>query len=265
MKAAELLQKLRRKLTGRAVWESAARVEVLERRLKHVEELLELLAGDEDALWLYRNREERMDATRPMFDELRRRFHLARYEFAAGHVRGSRVADIACGTGYGTEILVLQGGAGHATGVDRDPAAVDYARRRHGSRGTTFVCAPAEETGLQSACLDAIVSMETIEHVEDDAPLLREFHRLLKPEGRLICSTPNAWALEDAEHHHRSYELSSFRRMLEPCFDVREMWNQNSGSPSKYNHGQPAGMRPTTAENAASAECYVAVCSRRDT
>lgn len=39
--------------------------------------------------------------------------------------------------------------------------------------------------------------METIEHVENPSQFLKEFHRILKPKGSLITSTPNATSLKN--------------------------------------------------------------------
>ena len=41
------------------------------------------------------------------------------------------------------------------------------------------------------ASFDAIVSAEVIEHLENPRAVFREFHRLLKPHGTLLLTTPN--------------------------------------------------------------------------
>jgi SAM-dependent methyltransferase len=45
------------------------------------------------------------------------------------------------------------------------------------------------------ACFDLILCVEGIEHLEDAFAFLREMHRLLKPGGTLIVSTPNIVSL----------------------------------------------------------------------
>lgn len=239
------------------------RIGRLEWQVQRLGEALDFALQDDWSAWLYRNRAERMDASVPFFDEGRRRFHLERYRFAADHVQGKQVADIACGTGYGTELLCTRGKAARVVGVDVDAGAVAYAAEKHGCEAARYVRAPAEHTGLPDESFDVVVSFETIEHVAEDLPLLEEFSRLLRPGGLLVCSTPNAWPLERAEHHVREYDHDSFRALLESCFAVEALYNQNSGMPgAPFNRGQPAGITPTTADNAALAECFVAVCRR---
>lgn len=228
-----------------------------------LERTLERVSEDPLMAWLYRNRSERMDATVPIFPDARRRFHLARYEFAAARVGGLSVADIACGTGYGSEILLKQGGAAAVTGIDVCPDAIDYARARHAAAGISFHVADALSSGLASGSVDAVVSFETIEHVADAEGLVSEFARILKPAGLLICSTPNAWPLEIAPHHVREFDRASFLDMLERHFLVNELFNQNSGSDFVYNRGQAEGIVPTTDANHDLAECFIAVAARK--
>src|ERR1700761_1385339 len=57
------------------------------------------------------------------------RRHLAVYEWIATRVAGSRVADLACGEGYGS--AVLAGKASEVVGVDANPEAHEHARLRY--------------------------------------------------------------------------------------------------------------------------------------
>jgi ubiquinone/menaquinone biosynthesis C-methylase UbiE len=248
---------------GLSADEAAAQVDVLVSRVAQLERALELVASSPDAVWLYKNRAERMDASvEPLYDPTRRCFHLARYEFAAKYALDRQIADIACGTGYGSALLGQPACASKVMGIDIDAEAVAYANRNHSCERVSFVVASGDATPLADASVDLVVSFETIEHVPDDQRLLKEFHRILKPGGLMICSTPNEWPLEIMEHHLRVYDRRSFEEIISRFFELREMWNQNSGSPWEYNRGQPAGMCRTTAENERLAECYVCVAQK---
>ena len=235
----------------------------LKQRVSILENALELVCGDKQMQWLYRHRVERMDATVPMFEPARAGFHLARYEFAAKYVHGKSIADIACGTGYGCRWLIEQGKARHVLGIDNCQEAINYASQRHALANVKYLCSDAIATELQSDSLDCVVSFETIEHIEDDKALIDEFFRLLKPDGMLICSTPNQWPLEVAPYHVREYDRSSFVKLLESRFNIESLFNQNSGTDFKYNHDQPAGIVITSDENSETAECFIAVARRR--
>jgi SAM-dependent methyltransferase len=64
--------------------------------------------------------------------------HLARYEFARSQIRhGESVLDLACGVGYGAQMLSAAGGL--VTGVDRDNDAVAYARHATGGN-VVYAC-----------------------------------------------------------------------------------------------------------------------------
>ena len=235
-------------------------IQAVEKQLEAAVRLLEFVATDETNRWLYQNRFERMDATLDIFDEKRREFHLDRYRFAAQRVKAKRVVDCACGTGYGARLLREVGDAAHVVGVDIERNAIKYAQDNHQVDSTVFICSSGEQLALPDAGVDVVTSFETIEHVPDDVALLKEFHRVLRPNGVLIISTPNQWPLAAAPFHVREYDRKLFVDVLEAEFDCLEIYNQNSGSATPYNRGQIAGIVPTTPQNEEYAECYLAIC-----
>lgn len=79
--------------------------------------------------------------------------------------------------------------SGVVTGIDIAPEAVERARSR--TEGTFIECA-VPPIPLEDDSFDAVVSFETIEHIEDDAKLIDEFSRVLKPGGALLISSPNS-------------------------------------------------------------------------
>jgi SAM-dependent methyltransferase len=131
----------------------------------------------------WRERADPRDRSRLTHDEFE---HLARYRWAAGLLSGD-VLDAACGTGFGSAILA--GGGARVVGIDRDGPAVAIARRR--APGARFEVAPIPPLPFGDAGFDGAVSFETLEHIADDAGFLSELHRVLRPGGRLLLSTPN--------------------------------------------------------------------------
>lgn len=197
-----------------------------------------------DAEWLVANRWERHDATLPMLHHSRRTLHKRRYRFAADVARArsidtSVIADIACGTGYGTGMLHDMLRASKVTGVDVDERAIEYARRRHGPDrpGVEYFAADARATGIRSASCGLICSFETIEHLPDARPLLAEFARILRPGGLLVISTPNDTGLTD--YHEVSYTAESFRDALGSVFREVELFGQIAANVPRLTGFQP--------------------------
>jgi 2-polyprenyl-3-methyl-5-hydroxy-6-metoxy-1,4-benzoquinol methylase len=235
-------------------------------RVMRLENKLNTMINNPNRLWLEINKDERMDALIEDDDytnPIRRNFHLDRYNFALDFVKDKNVADVACGTGYGTRLLLEKGMAKHCIGVDIDEATVSYAQKTHNVKGSKFVCSPAENVPLKNNSIDTLVSFETLEHVSDENILIEEFFRILKPGGKLIISTPNEWPLSMMSHHTKEYDLEEFKRVLETKFEIKRLFNQNSGHNWKYNHNQERGMIITTDKNKALAECFIAICEKK--
>ena len=116
--------------------------------------------------------------------------HVARYLYAAPHVRSLRALDIACGTGYG--LPILQAEASRVVGVEIDPEAARQARREAGNGGAHVIVGSGYNLPFRQASFDVITSFETIEHLEDRTRFLAELERVLVPGGLCIISTPNA-------------------------------------------------------------------------
>ncbi|HMP79087.1 MAG TPA: class I SAM-dependent methyltransferase [Pirellulaceae bacterium] len=234
----------------------------LRQQVQHIQKVIDFCLGDPQASWLYRWREERMDPNSPIFDPLRCEFHLARYRFAAEFVAGCQVMDVACGTGYGSRMLVDEGGAKQVFGFDVSPEAIEYANAKYRRPNIEFAVADGRDLPVAPETMDVVVSFETLEHVSDGDRLVAEFARVLRPGGRLIISTPNAWPLSIAPFHFKEYNRDSFLDQLRPHFQVQALFNQNSGSDFEFNRNQPAGIIPTTDVNHELAECFLALCHK---
>jgi 2-polyprenyl-3-methyl-5-hydroxy-6-metoxy-1,4-benzoquinol methylase len=115
--------------------------------------------------------------------------HVARYDFALKFVEGKSVLDIACGTGYG--LGVLKSHARSVTGVDVDIEAVEQAKAEC-CENTTVVLGSGLGLPFPDESFDVVTTFETLEHLHDRGGFLSELKRVLKRNGTLILSTPNA-------------------------------------------------------------------------
>jgi hypothetical protein len=149
--------------------------------------------------------------------------HLVVYEWIRRRVGGLRVIDMACGEGYGSDVLSRS--AASVVGVDANPEAHEHAKARSTRPGLRF-----ERNMIQlfAEPADAIVFLQTIEHVEDPGALLEHFKRI---SDVLYVSTPNVLTLapEGAERsgnpwHVHEYRAAEFRALLGQHFSQVEMF-----------------------------------------
>jgi 2-polyprenyl-3-methyl-5-hydroxy-6-metoxy-1,4-benzoquinol methylase len=136
--------------------------------------------------------------------------HLHRYAFAATLVSGKRVLDLACGEGYGSNMLAAVASA--VVGIDIDENAIRHASDKYRTANLQFLNGSIEAIPIKDDhSFDAIICFEAIEHIENHGALLGEVQRLLKEGGVFIVSTPNK-----AIYHDESPE--------ENPFHVRELY-----------------------------------------
>jgi len=152
------------------------------------------------------------------------RRHLVVYEWIAARCRGLEVVDLACGEGYGTGVLSRT--ARSVVGVDANPEAHEHARLKYARPGVRFV-RDLVETYDEPA--DAIVFLQTIEHVQNPAEILGHLRSLLQPGGVAYVSTPNVLTLApDGKKsgnpwHVREFRADEFRALCEGSFDSVEL------------------------------------------
>lgn len=116
--------------------------------------------------------------------------NVARYEWVSQFASGCRVLEVGCGSGQGTR-MVADAGAAEVMGVDVSEASIAHARSNVATDRLTFRTVAGKSLPLPDAAYDMVVSLETIEHVADDDRFLEEIARVLRPDGRFFCSTPN--------------------------------------------------------------------------
>jgi ubiquinone/menaquinone biosynthesis C-methylase UbiE len=162
--------------------------------------------------------------------------HFQRYEFFAPRVRGLRVLDAACGMGYGSRILA-DAGAELVVGTDIAPEAVAYASQHFARPNTRFVTGDAERLSLPDHSFDLAISFETIEHVPHPNAFLHEVHRVLKPGGTFVCSTPNRDFCPSGDiqrvpnpYHLSEMSFDEFRAAFSTYFTIEETYHQSHSS-----------------------------------
>jgi 2-polyprenyl-3-methyl-5-hydroxy-6-metoxy-1,4-benzoquinol methylase len=154
------------------------------------------------------------------------RRHLFVYEWIAARVAGLDVIDMACGEGYGADVLARA--ARTVVGVDANPEAHEHSRLRYVRSNLSFARDLVETYEGEA---DAISFLQTIEHVEAPGDVLEHFKSLLRPGGTAYISTPNVRTLapKGAERsgnpwHVHEYRAEEFAGMLAAHFDRVELY-----------------------------------------
>jgi len=150
------------------------------------------------------------------------RRHLAVYEWIAARCADKRVVDLACGEGYGSDLLA--GTAAEVIGVDANPEAHEHARLRYGRSNLSFERGLVEEFDRP---MDAVVFLQTIEHMHEPDRLLERIGSVapvayVSTPNRLTLAPPGA-EKSDNPWHLREYEAGEYRALLQPHFDRVEL------------------------------------------
>ena len=118
-------------------------------------------------------------------------------------VKGKRILDAGCGSGWYAEELLKRGAA--VSAIDASAPMVDHARARLAQIASDSgqfdlkVADLADRLPFDDATFDGIVSPLVLHYLRDWRPVLREMHRVVTPGGWLLFST-----------HHPSADAALF-------------------------------------------------------
>jgi 2-polyprenyl-3-methyl-5-hydroxy-6-metoxy-1,4-benzoquinol methylase len=132
---------------------------------------------------------------------------------------------MACGEGYGSAVLARAADA--VVGVDANPEAYEHARLRYRAPNLRFERAPLDDFDEPA---DAVVFLQTIEHLHDPAGALLHLRSLVGERGVVFVSTPNVLTLapagaarSDNPWHVREYRAREFHSLCRSCFATVEL------------------------------------------
>ena len=114
-------------------------------------------------------------------------YHLHRYAIARDLAVGKAALDIACGEGYGANLLAET--ASKVIGVDCSEAAIAHAKEKYRRENLEFRVGDCLAIPVESESIDLAVSFETIEHIAEHELMLAEIKRVLRQDGALVISS----------------------------------------------------------------------------
>ena len=178
--------------------------------------------------------------------------HLHRYHAITQLVKNKRVLDIACGEGYGTNIIA--GYARNAVGVDIDHESIAHAKKTYGNSNTSFTQGSITQIPFDDNSFDFVVSFETLEHVSmnDQHVFLKEIKRVLTSDGVLVMSTPNKHNYSIRYNHYNKYHLHElsdieYIDLIKQYFNYQEVFHQGYEIVSVINN-LPSEKEPNLAQ-----------------
>src|SRR5258708_27096902 len=167
-----------------------------------------------------------------------RLMHLSAYEEASKRAHGKRVLEIGCNTGYGTKILSQI--CSEIVGVDLSVNALQVAAERYAGDNIEYLRIDGITLPFEDAAFDLVISFQVIEHISNYETYLSELKRVLKPDGLVIFTTPNARVRLDPgmkpwnEFHVTEFSAEELRQLLCEWFPAVEILGL-SASDEVYN------------------------------
>lgn len=159
---------------------------------------------------------ERVSQRDPSDNYVFQRSLLAYYkaaELVSGHV-----LEIGTGSGYGIDVI-----APHAQAfitIDKCDPPIDISMLDNVEFRRMSV---PPLSGITSSSQDFVITFQVIEHIKNDFALLEEIHRVLRPGGKLIITTPNKkMSLTRNPWHVREYTCDELSNLLGSYFPTVE-------------------------------------------
>jgi len=142
------------------------------------------------------------------------------YYLSIGYLSGD-ILEIGCGQGRGVELLLPR--VRNYTGIDKIAKVVENLKNRFPKGDFRQAVIPPLE-GLDDNSFDFVVSFQVIEHIKDDDLFFREIHRVLKPGGKALLTTPNIkLSLSRNPWHIREYTGDALKALAGKYFQNTEM------------------------------------------
>ncbi len=136
------------------------------------------------------------------------------YVIAKEWIKGD-LLEVGCGEGRGIDSLLPY--IASYSAIDKIEAAVTCLKGKYPSGA--FISGHLPPLPFQDAAFDSLVSFQVIEHIEDDTLFLKEIHRVLRPNGIGLITTPNRlMSLSRNPWHVREYTGEALAALAKNIF-----------------------------------------------
>ena len=151
----------------------------------------------------------------PIHQRLLKAYYLA-LDFVSGDV-----LEVGCGEGRGVELLAPK--AKSFSGIDKIEQVIQNLSDKFPEATFRQMVIPPF-SALEDNSYDVVVSFQVIEHIKKDREYLQEIHRVLKPGGKALITTPNiVMSLSRNPWHIREYTANQLADLARTVFPKVEM------------------------------------------
>jgi len=148
-----------------------------------------------------------------------------RVHWMCRQARSPRILDLGCSQGLVSILLGREGS--RVVGIDTQTASVRFASERLSEEEApvrervSFRVVEAQALPLPDASFDTVVMGELLEHLVEQRSVLEEAHRVVKPGGLLVLTTP--YGLFPSLDHKESIYLQDLLALLRGLFEVTDV------------------------------------------
>ncbi len=143
--------------------------------------------------------------------------HLFAYEYIAPKVRSKTVLEVAFGEGYGAYLLSRY--AKSVVGLEASERAIAKAKKKFHAPNIQFKKQYVPPIPFPENSFDVIVAFQFIEHIKEPEAFLKEAYRVLKPQGTLYITTPNALQSPSYNPYHvKEYTFEEMEALVKKVF-----------------------------------------------
>ncbi len=140
--------------------------------------------------------------------------------FAAKPYINGDLLELGCGEGRGVELLAPLASSYQA--IDKIDSVIDKLQQEYPS--LSFKQGVFPPFNFEDNSFDTIVTFQVIEHLQDDDLFIKEIHRVLRPGGKAIITTPNIkMTLTRNPWHVREYTAQELTDLGKKYFDQVDM------------------------------------------
>ena len=100
-----------------------------------------------------------------------------------------QVLDVGCGGGFLSNSLAQERLS--VTAIDLSEESIRVAARYDSTKSVKYLTADAYSLPFEASTFDVLTAMDFLEHIENPAEIIKEFSRVLKPNGLFIFHTFN--------------------------------------------------------------------------